>query len=86
MRASTSFGAPAPSRKPELGEKPMKKKYVLFTQTEDGLVFARVDRDGMKTTDRRGSATEFDSASAAYEVGELVLKCREKSRWKVGQR
>lgn len=64
----------------------MKKKFVLFCQQVDGLLFARIDRDGLKTTDRRAYATEFDSASAAYEVGELVLKYGEKSRWQVGKR
>jgi hypothetical protein len=63
----------------------MKKKYVLFVDTGDGLVFARINRDGMNKTDHRDSATEFDSASAAYRVGELMLTTREKSQWKVGQ-
>lgn len=64
----------------------MKKKFVLFSQTVDGLIFARIDRGGLKTTDRRAYATEFDSASAAYEIGEMVLNYGEKSRWQVGQR
>lgn len=63
-----------------------RKKFVLFTQTVDGLVFARVDRNGFKKTARRASATEFDRASSAYEVGALVLKYGEQSKWQVGQR
>lgn len=64
----------------------MKKKFVLFTQTVDGLIFARINRDGFEKTARRASATEFDSAAAAYEVGEMVLNYGEKSRWQVGKR
>lgn len=55
-------------------------------ESSDSVVFARVDRCGLEKTPKRKSATEFDSAAAAYEVGALMLTTSEQSKWQVGQR
>jgi hypothetical protein len=64
----------------------MNNKFVLFMESSDSVVFARVDRCGLEKTPKRKNATEFDSASAAYEVGALMLTISEQSKWQVGQR
>ena len=64
----------------------MKKKYVLFTDGSDGLIYARFNREGFEKTGRRVCATEFDSARSAYEIGALVLGTLEQKKWRAGQR
>jgi hypothetical protein len=68
------------------GKKLMNKKFVLFTDGSEGLIFAKIHRDGLEKTPRRLSATEFDSARSAYEIGGLVFGLVEQKKWRVGQR